>query len=118
PVVGTTQLPSLHEALPALLGTTMIALLCRAGQRWRGGAPPLAGGDLKLIAVLAVWFCYKQWLMVLLVASFVALVYILIIRCMTGKYMRAIAFGPCLALGALAAYGMSGDVQTSVICTI
>lgn len=68
------------------------------------GAEALGRGDIKLIAVLAVWFPYEQLPLVLLVASFAGLVYILAMRLHTGATMRTIAFGPCLACGALAVH--------------
>ena len=68
------------------------------------GTEGLGRGDIKLIAVLAVWFSYEQLPLVLLVASFSGLVYILAMRLRTGAMIRTIAFGPCLACGALAVH--------------
>jgi len=102
-VAGLPQMPALRFALPVFFGAVMVVLLCMVVQAG-GGRPGLAAGDVKLIAVLALWFPYNQLLVVLLVACFSGLVYILVIRCITGVLPRTIAFGPCLALGALAAH--------------
>ncbi|WP_193089651.1 A24 family peptidase [Advenella sp. FME57] len=100
---GLPQMPAPRFALSAFVGAAMVVLLCMAVQAG-GGRPGLAAGDVKLIAVLALWFPYNQLPVVLFVASFAGLVYILVIRCITGVLLRTIAFGPCLALGALAVH--------------
>ncbi len=100
---GLPHMPPPHFALPAFVGAAMVALFCMFVQAG-GGRAGLAAGDLKLIAVLTLWFPYNQLPVVLFVASFAGLVYILMIRCMTGARLRTIAFGPCLALGALAVH--------------
>ena len=101
---GMPQMPAPHSALTAFAGGGTIALLCVTAQTGPGREPGLAAGDLKLIAVLALWFSYKMLPLVLLVACFAGLVYILVIRCVTGVRLRTIAFGPCLTLGSLAVY--------------
>lgn len=99
--VGMPQMPASRFALAAFAGAITLALLCVAVQtRWTG-ITGMAAGDLKLIAVLALWFSYKMLPLLLFVACFAGLVYILVIRCVTGVRLRTIAFGPCLALGAL-----------------
>ncbi|HLU01299.1 MAG TPA: A24 family peptidase [Advenella sp.] len=102
-VGGLPQMPALHVALPAFVATAIAVMLCMAAQA-DTDRPALAAGDLKLIAVLTLWFPYNQLPMVLFVASFAGLVYILVIRCTTGVRLQTIAFGPCLALGALAVH--------------
>ena len=109
-VAGLPQMPVPRVALPAFGVAALVVLLCmKIGDA--GGGAGLAAGDLKLIAVLALWFPYNQLLVVLFVASFAGLVYILVVRCMTGALLRTIAFGPCLALGALAMHVSCGCLQ-------
>ena len=100
-VVGLPQAPASGLALPAFAVAALLVLLGLMYEA-AGGRLALAVGDLKLMAVLTLWFPYNQLLLALCVASFAGLVYILVIRCMTGVLLRTIAFGPCLALGALA----------------
>lgn len=102
-VAGLPQMPALRFALPVFVGAAMIVPLCMVVQAG-GGRPGLAAGDVKLIAVLTLWFPYNQLPVVLFVASLAGLVYILVIRCIAGVLPRTIAFGPCLALGALAVH--------------
>jgi prepilin signal peptidase PulO-like enzyme (type II secretory pathway) len=108
---GLPQMPALHFALPTFVGAAIVVLLCMAVQAGSSRLG-LAAGDLKLIAVLALWFPYTQLPVVLFVACFTGLVYILVIRCVTGALLRTIAFGPCLALGALAVHVSCNCLQT------
>lgn len=101
------DLPVAGTALIAFAGTGVLAALCVAVQRLIG-REGLATGDLKLITILAVWFSYERLPLVLLLASFAGLVYILVIRFATGEQLRAIAFGPWLACGALAVHLSNG----------
>lgn len=101
-VAGLPDTPTPAHALPAFAVTVPVVLLCIRRCEAVGSRPALAAGDLKMIAVLTLWFPYNQLLLLLCVACFAGLVYILVIRCITGALLRTIAFGPCLALGALA----------------
>lgn len=83
-----------------LCSTVLILKYCRRPAT----EPGLAAGDIKLITVLTVWFSYEQLPLVLLLASFSGLVYILVIGCVTGVKPKTIAFGPCLALGSIAVH--------------
>ncbi len=113
---GLPCMPPPRFALPAFAGASMLVLFCMAVQA-SGSSPGLAAGDLKLIAVLALWFPYNQLPVVLFVASFAGLVYILVIRWMTGARLRTIAFGPCLALGALAVHAFCDCLPAENVST-
>lgn len=98
------RLPGMPSSGPALLLFVLIcfgAILFMKAQLAFCGRVGLAWGDLKLIAVLTVWLPYEQLPLALLVASLTGLVYILVKRWVVGADLRAIAFGPCLAFGAL-----------------
>ncbi len=101
-VMSLPDMPRLETLLPGLGGTIVIALLLTALGRLDADAEPwLAAGDIKLFVVLSVWFPYEQLPMVLLLASFSGLVYILVKECATGVKPRTLAFGPCLTLGSI-----------------
>ena len=102
-LAGLPQTPALDPALRAFAVAALAGLLCMLREA-AGKRSALAAGDLKMIAVLTLWFPYNQLLLLLCVACFAGLVYILVIRCITGALLRTIAFGPCLALGALAVH--------------
>ena len=98
------RLPGMPSPGPALLLFALVcvgAILFMKAQLAFSGRAGLAWGDLKLIAVLTVWLPYEQLPLALLVASLTGLVYILVKRWVVGADLRAIAFGPCLAFGAL-----------------
>ncbi len=95
------DIPRLATLLPGLGGTIIIALLTALGRFHANAEPWLAAGDIKLILVLSVWFSYEQLPMVLLLASFSGLVYILVKECATGVKPRTLAFGPCLTLASI-----------------
>jgi len=101
------RLPGMPPPGPALLLFVLAcagAILFMKAQLAFCGRVGLAWGDLKLIAVLTVWLPYEQLPLALLVASLTGLVYILVKRWVVGTDLRAIAFGPCLAFGALAVH--------------
>ena len=103
----TLHLPGMPSPGPALLLFVLVcagAILFMKAQLAFCGRVGLAWGDLKLIAVLTVWLSYEQLPLALLLASFTGLVYILVKRWVVGADLRAIAFGPCLAFGALAVH--------------
>ena len=101
-IMSLPDTPGLAMLIPGLGATIIIALLLTAlGRLHAEDEPWLAAGDIKLIVVLSVWFSYEQLPMVLLLASFSGLVYILVKECATGVKPRTLAFGPCLALGSI-----------------
>ena len=108
------RLPGMPSPGPTLLLFMLVcagAILFMKAQLAFCGCVGLAWGDLKLIAVLTVWLSYEQLPLALLVASLTGLVYILVKRWVVGADLRAIAFGPCLAFGALAVH-LSGHGPT------
>ena len=110
------RLPGMPSPGPALLLFMLVcagAILFMKAQLAFCGCVGLAWGDLKLIAVLTVWLSYEQLPLALLVASLTGLVYILVKRWVVGADLRAIAFGPCLAFGALAVH-LSGHGPTPI----
>lgn len=104
-------MPALRPAMMTLAGAALCSTVLMQVYYCRPATQPgLAAGDIKLITVLTVWFSYEQLPLVLLLASFSGLVYILVIGCATGVKPQTIAFGPCLALGSIAVHLSEGTI--------
>ena len=98
--------PELLEAVAALAVPAALLILTLAMEKLLG-REAMGGGDIKLLAALALYLSWAELLLTLLAACVLGLVWA---ACLRREKGGALPFGPFLAAGALLTVCYSGPV--------